>query len=166
MIEAFLKRWGAMALRERRMVLVASGVVAFAILWMGLFEPAWNGRRALHEELPVLRTQVAQMSGLATVAQQAQAQARAVPAPEAARAAIETSLKAAGLSPSVGQFELNGERISLKLQGVAGAAAFDWLDAALRETRMRVVDASVTREARPGFVSVRLVLEAARRDKR
>jgi general secretion pathway protein M len=166
MIEKLLARWIALAPRERTMVLAASAVVLLAVVWLGLFEPAWKGREALQRELPELRAQVAQMAGLAAVAQQAGAQARAVPAPETLRAALEASLRGAGLGPSIGQFEATGDRISLKLQSVSNSAWLAWLDEVLRETRMRVVDATVVREPKPGFVSVRVVLESSRREKR
>lgn len=166
MIGKLLVRWAALAPRERRMVLGAGIVVVIAIVWLGLFEPAWNGRQALQRELPVLRAQAAQMAGLAAVAQQAQAQASAVPPPETIRADIESSLKAAGFGASIGQFEANDERVSLKLQSVSNAAWLAWLDEASRTTRVRVVDASMARESKPGYVTVRVVLEFPRREKR
>lgn len=166
MIEQLLTRWAALAPRERRLLSVAGVVLLVAVFWLGLFEPAWNGRQTLQRELPQLRAQVAQVAGLAGVARQAAEQARAVPAPEALRARVEGSLQAAGLAASVGQLEMSGERMTIKLQAVANSAWLAWLDGVLAETRMRVVDASVVREARPGFVSVKLVLEAARRDAR
>ena len=112
-------------------------------------------------QLPVLRQQLGQMIALAGEAKQL-----ATVAPiggegvQALRGSIEGSLKAAGLEPMLQKLELNGELIDLRFKGIAHARWLTWMENAQRETRMRIVDLSITREADNGIVSVRMVLEA------
>ena len=101
MLEQLLRSWRAIAPRERRLVLLAGGVVIVALIYLALIEPAWQGRRALQKELPVLRQQLSQMIALAGEAKQL-----ATVAPiggegvQALRGSIEGSLKAAGSAES------------------------------------------------------------------
>ena len=166
MIEKLLQTWRAMAARERRGVAAAATIVVLAILYLGLFEPAWKGRQALERELPVLRGQLAQMIGLAAEARALTAVPRSAESPQAQRTALEQSIRSAGLTPNLKSLEPNGELYDLRFQGASQAAWLTWLDTTLRETRMRVVDVAITREPAPGIVSVRLVLEAPKREKR
>ena len=165
MLEQLLRSWRAIAPRERRLVLLAGGVVTVALIYLALIEPAWQGRRSLQKELPVLRQQLGQMIALAGEAKQL-----ATVAPiggegvQALRGSIEGSLKAAGLEPMLQKLELNGELIDLRFKSIAHARWLTWVENAQRETRMRVVDLSITREADNGIVSVRMVLEAPKRE--
>jgi len=82
------------------------------------------------------------------------------------RSALEQSIRSAGLAPNLTQLTPNGELFDLRFQAVPNAAWLAWLDTTLRETRLRVADVAMTRDPAPGVVSVRLVLEAPRRDRR
>ena len=164
MIERLLNGWRALAPRERRLVLAAAVVVLLACIHLLLFEPAWKGRERLSAELPRLRAQVAQMHALAAEASLLAAAPRGADTPQAVRAALEASIASAGLSDRVAKLSATGDLIDLRFASVPHADWLDWLDATLRETRLRVVDVSLTRETSPGVVSVRLVLEMQGRD--
>jgi general secretion pathway protein M len=154
-----------MAPRERRLVALGAGVTVLAVFYLALVEPAWQGRQALQRELPVLRQQLSQMISLSAEARQlAAVPAMAGEGVQALRASIEGSLKAAGLESAVQKIELNGELVDLRFKGVSHARWLSWMESTQRETRLRVVDLSITREAENGIVSVRVVLEAPRRE--
>ena len=133
MLEPLLQKWNALSSRDRRMLGLAAGFLVLVFAWMVAFEPAWDGRR---------------QQGNVSAAQ--------------LRGRIEDSLADAGLSSSVAQLDVNGEIIEARFRQADFEKWLFWLDGAVRETRMRVVDLSVTREA-TGVISGRLALEAPRR---
>lgn len=148
------------------MLALALAVVSLAIVYALMIEPAWAARRALAQELPALRAQVAQMASLVDEAKRLRAAPQSADTPQATRAALESSIQAAGLQSGLRKFDLSGELFDLRFASVAHAVWLDWLDTTVRETRLRVLDVAVQREAEPGVVSAKLVLEFARRDAR
>ena len=113
--------------------------------------------------LPALRADLAQMDQLAAEARMASTSTRQTNESAAQlRGRIEETLADAGLSASLAQIEVNGEMIEARFRQADFEKWLYWLDAAVRETRLRVVDLSITRES-AGVVSGRLALEAPRR---
>lgn len=166
MIERLLASWRGLATRERRMVAAGGTLLLLVVGYLVFFEPAFDGRRRLAGELPALRDQLARMQGMAAEARRLSGESRAPESPQALRAAIEQSVRAAGLGAGLSELKLEGELFELRFSGVLYPAWLEWLDATLRSTRLRVVDSSVTRESAPATVSVRMVLEAPRREAR
>lgn len=163
MLEPLLLKWNGLSPRDRRMLALASGFMILVFAWLVAFEPAWNGRQQLAKELPGLRTDLAQMDQLAAEARMASTSNRQTNESAAQlRGRIEETLADAGLSSSLAQLEVNGEMIEARFRQVDFEKWLYWLDGAIRETRMRVVDLSITRES-AGIVSGRLALEAPRR---
>ena len=78
------------------------------------------------------------------------------------KARVEQSLNDAGLGGAIAQLEANGEIIEVRFRQAEFERWLYWLDGAVRETRLRVVDLSITRES-AGVISGRLALEAPRR---
>lgn len=164
MLERLLASWAGVSPRERRLVLLAASVLLLAVVFLVLIEPAWRGRAALRAELPLLRAQLATVQSLAQEAGTLAGRGASAPASAAqVRLALEKSAAAAGLGPALQKIELNGELIELRFRGVSHERWLNWLAGALPETRTRVIDLSLTREAAPGVVSARVVLEAPRR---
>ena len=163
MLEPILQKWNALSARDRRMLGLAAGFLVLVFAWMVAFEPAWNGRHQLARELPTLRTDLAQMDQLAAEARTAASSPQlSSESASQLRDRIQDSLGDAGLSASVAQLEVNGEIIEARFRQADFEKWLFWLDGAVRETRMRVVDVSITRES-AGVISGRLALEAPRR---
>jgi general secretion pathway protein M len=163
MLEPILQKWSGLSSRDRRMLAMATGFLIVVFAWLVAFEPAWDGRRQLARELPTLRTDLAQMDQLATEARlAASTPPQATLSASDLRRRLEESLAAAGLSSSLLQMEANGEIIEARFRQADFQKWLFWLDSAVRETRMRVVDISITRDS-PGVISGRLALEAPRR---
>ncbi|MGE0798083.1 MAG: type II secretion system protein GspM [Lautropia sp.] len=163
MLEPLLQRWQALGARDRRMLVLATVFIAIVVLWLFGFEPAWDGRRQLARELPALRGDLAQMDQLAAEARlAATGNAQVNESTAQLKARLEQSLADAGLSAATAQIEATGEIIEARFRQAEFEAWLYWLDGAVRETRMRVVDLSLTRES-PGVVSGRVALEAPRR---
>jgi general secretion pathway protein M len=167
-MEHLLQRWRQLSSRERRLLVGALVAAACAVVYLLLIEPAWQGREAVQARLPALRTQVAEADLMVAEARRLSSAAAASPRPslQSVRVRLEQSLEAAGLRPGLQQIQATESLIDLRLRGVPFANWVGWLDAALRETRLRVADLSVTRDAEPGLVSVRMVLELPGGDRR
>lgn len=166
MLEALLTRWQLLAARERRALAGAAALLAVVLAWLVLFEPAWDGRQRARGELPVLRAQLAQMEQLAGEAQRLGAVPGVAETPQAIQSQLRESVASAGLGPALSQLTHSGGLFELRFKSVPYAAWLAWLDSAVRETRLRVVDAAVMREAGIGVVSARLSLELPARDGR
>lgn len=166
MFETLMQRWQVMARRERRMVASAVLIVLAALVYLFLIEPAWQGRQRLQRELPVLRAQLAKVDQLADEARQLGASAVGSDTPQAVRARLERSVEAAGLKPALAQLQQTGSLFDLRFRSVPHGAWLAWLDVAVRDTRLRIVDVSVTREAAPGVVTARVALELPGREGR
>jgi general secretion pathway protein M len=163
MLEPLLLKWNALSSRDRRMLGFAVGFLVLISAWLLAFEPAWKGRQQLVRELPALRSELAQMDQLAAEARMASTSSRQTNESAAQlRSRIEETLAGAGLSSSLAQIEVNGEMIEARFRQADFEKWLYWLDAAVRETRLRVVDLSITRES-AGVISGRLALEAPRR---
>ena len=117
-------------------------------------------------ELPTLRTQLASIEQLAGEARRLAAAPAQNESPQRVKTQLEQSVDAAGLKPALAQLALAGELFDVRFKGVSYAAWLAWLDSAVRETRLRVVDVAVTRETGPGLVSARVTLEMPRREGR
>ncbi len=165
MIETLLQKWRALARRERRMVAGGLTVIVLALIYLLLVEPATVGRREISMELPGLRAQVSRLELLAGEARRLASAPAVVDSSSQLRERVEQSAASAGLG-AIAQVGLAGERIEVKAKGVPFATLVDWLDSVLRETRVRVVDATVSRDLQPGLVSARLVLEVPRGETR
>ena len=161
MIEQLLQRWQQLSARERRLLAGACAVAICALVFLVLVEPAMNGREAVQARLPVLRAQVAEADLMVSEARRLSSAAASAPRAslQSVRVRLEQSLESAGLRAGVQQIQATESLIDLRLRGVSFAALLAWLEPALRDTRLRVADLSVTRESEPGLVTVRMVLE-------
>jgi|SRR5690606_7710694 general secretion pathway protein M len=159
MLETFLGWWRERAPRERRILVAGAAVLLVALVWLVAFEPAWAGRQRLAEELPTQRAELARMASMMEEARALEATTRTASTGGSVRASLEKSLAAAGLAEGV-QIEQRGDRYDLRFPAVPFAAWIDWVALAVRESRVRVVDAKLTRDPRDGYVAARLSLQA------
>lgn len=166
MLETLLQRWQLLTPRERRVVIAGAVLLAVAVVWLLLFEPARDGRQRLQSELPALRSQLAEMEQLSGEVRRLGAVPAGSDSPQAIRVQLEQSIDSAGLKPALAQLTHSGDLFDLRFKSVSYAVWLLWLDTAARETRLRVVDAAITREAGVGVVSVKLALELPRREAR
>lgn len=164
MIETLMQRWQLLSMRERRIAVGAAVLLALVAIWLWLFEPAWQGRRELQQELPMLRARLADIDALADEAQRLSGIPAGSESPQMLKAQIRRSLDSVGLPPS--QLSVNGSFFELRFERVSHAAWLAWVDTATRELRLHVAAVSVMHESVPDLVSVRLALEAPRAEGR
>lgn len=159
MIEPLIQRWQAMAGRERRLVGVAALVVAIALVYLVLIEPAWLARQRLARELPALRAQLARVDSLADEASRLAGVPVSANTPQALRARLEASIEAAGLGSALAGLQHSGSLFDVRFEAVAFGEWLAWLEQTARDARLRVVDVAVTRASAPGLVNARVSLE-------
>ncbi|HVL57706.1 MAG TPA: type II secretion system protein GspM [Burkholderiaceae bacterium] len=162
MFDQLIVRWQALQTRERRVIAVALALLLVVGTWLIAYEPAAAGRRQLAQELPQLRVQVAQMEAMAAEARRLSGAAATVLKPEQIREQIEQSIAAAGFKPHLAELKVSGDLIDARFAAVPFAAWLAWFDTALRETRMRPIDVSISRDNTPGIVNARVALEPPR----
>ena len=89
MLENLLQRWHLMTPRERRIVIAGATLLGVALVWLLLFDPAWQARRALQAELPAMRGQLAQMEQLTDEARRLGAVPAGSDSPQAVKGQLE-----------------------------------------------------------------------------
>lgn len=166
LVERGLRILEGLSARERRALLAATVVIAAALLYLVAFEPAYEGRGKRLAELPVLRDQVAKIEGLALEVETLTAQARSAadrgvvpPSLDQARSLLDRSVQTAGLGAGASPAELVGTQIRLRLREVAVNDWLRWQQSVLKETRLRLVEASIERERVSGRVNLKLIFE-------
>jgi general secretion pathway protein M len=147
--------WIARTEQERRYLAAGFGVVFLALVYMGLVEPAVEGRAQLQRSLPALRQQAAQLAGMANQAR-ALAGQPAVPVTPMTRETLLASLSARGITPA--SLTLTGEFARLQVTGVSFANLVAWLDAQRRENRIAVQEGTFSAQDPVGQVDANLTL--------
>lgn len=157
-LEGFIKRWQSLNLRERRLVGGGALVVALAILYFVMFEPAWIGRERLRQELPQLREQVAKMESLSLEAKSLANIRTTTKAQAVVRAELQRSLTAAGLA-NQSSVDAGSDIMKVKFDQVTMESVLNWLYGATRDVKVRVVDVKVVKDVDPGRVTATVSLE-------
>lgn len=161
-MDALLRFWAERAPRERLILGAGALVLAGALLYLLLIEPAWLGSRRLEPALRTQRTQVAQLDQLLGEARTLRARAAtAGMSPAEAREAIEKSLAAAGLKPT--RNAPLGDDLQLAFADVPYAAWVAWLAEAERQTGARATTVTAKAATTPGRADVEVTLRLARR---
>jgi general secretion pathway protein M len=143
--------------RERSMVGSAAGVVAAALVFALLVEPAWTTRARLATGLPQLQEQLAELEALREEARVLRQQGLGRDTAGSVRTDAERSLARAGL---VATLRSDGERsVTVSAPSVQAQAWFAWMEAFAREARLRISHASVARAAAPGMVQAEVAFE-------
>ena len=105
------------------------------------------------------RAELARMASMIEEARALEATTGVASTGGSVRSSLEKSLAAAGLSDGV-QIEERGDRFDLRFPAVPFAAWIDWVALTVRESKVRVIDAKLTRDPRDGYVAARLSLQA------
>lgn len=137
-MNALRARWAALAVRERRLVLAAAGVIVVALLWAVGVQPALRTLRSAPAEQARLELQWQAMQRQAAEAGTLRA-APPLPPGMAAQALQGATNRLGGTA----RLQLQGERAVLTLNGVHGEALAQWLAEARRGARARPVEAKL-----------------------
>ena len=133
-------RYAKLDARERQMVIVIAGLLAFLLVWLILVRPAWKTL----DEAPALRAQAdAQLLQMQAISNEAK-QLRALP--PVPQPVAEQVLKAA--TDDLGgkaKLSVQGDRATLSVTGINGEDLRKWLLQARGGARARPVEATLTR---------------------
>ena len=133
-------RYAKLDARERTMVVVIGGALAFLVVWLLLVRPAWttlDAAPALREQADA---QILQMQAIATEAKQL----RALP-PVPSTVAEQVLKSATDDLAGKGKIVVNNDRATLTVTGINGEDLRNWLIKARGGARARPVEASLTR---------------------
>ncbi len=159
--ESLAAFWQQRDARERAMLILAGTVIAAALIYAVLIEPAVSGRAQLEKSLPSLRLQAAEMQMLARQAAQF-ANPAAAPAPPVSRESIEAALARKGLKAQ--NIVASGDLIKVQLASASFAATLDWLDEMQKTARLLVVDTNFTALTGLDTVNATLTLRQQKND--
>lgn len=134
--------WNGLALRERRLVLLAGGLLAAYLVIAIAIRPAWRTLLAAPAQLDLLDAQLHGMQRLATETQELRATPPVNPAQ--AQAALKAATDRLG---DRGKLALQGERAVLTLDNAGTEALRGWLAEVRSGARARPVEATLTRGA-------------------
>jgi general secretion pathway protein M len=154
--------WSERAPRERRILTLGALFLALVALYFLLVGPAVSGIDRLQRLLPQTRAQAAELESLVAEAKNLRSLAPvSAPGPADARAAIATSLDAAGLQAAHNVPQANGD-LHLSFANVPYAKWAPWLAATERTLGVHTVAVTVKATATPGNADIELTLRLPR----
>lgn len=135
------ERWQSLRERERLALLVGAALLTLLLLFLVALRPAWHVLQQGPARLALLDTQLERAQRAAAEAQAL----RQVPRVDAAqaRAALQAATTFLGAQA---QLSLEGERATLRLQGVTPEALLRWLGEARRAARARPLETQLERQ--------------------
>lgn len=164
MIDGLRQFWAERAPRERAILGAGGILLAIALAYLFLIEPAWTGIGRLERSLPQQRSQAAELDALLGEVRnlKTQPQVATVSASEV-RGAIEGSLKRAGLK-AARLVPLSDGDLQITFANVPYGIWAGWLAGVERELGARTMSVTITgKDATPGNVDAELALRLARR---
>jgi general secretion pathway protein M len=133
-------RYAKLDARERQMVVVIAGLLAFLLVWLILVRPAWKTL----DEAPALRAQAdAQLLQMQAISNEAK-QLRALP-PVPQPVAEQVLKSATNDLGGKAKISVQGDRATLTVSGINGEDLRKWLLQARGGARARPVEATLTR---------------------
>ena len=162
-MDRLLAFWNERAPREKTVLALLGAIVAVALLFLVLVEPAVTGIQRLERSLPQARSQAAQLDALLGEVKTLKARPQAATvSPGEARGAIDKSIAAAGLK-AARIVPLSDGDLQITMANVPYAAWSLWLAGIERELGARAISVNANSNGTPGQVDVELALRLARR---
>jgi general secretion pathway protein M len=160
--QEFQQYWSERAPRERRLLTVGAIFLLLLTLYFLLVYPAASGIARLQRLVPQTRLQAGELEALVAEAKSLRSLApAAAPGGADARAAIGTSLEAAGLKTTHNVPMANGE-VHLSFVDVPFSKWATWLASAERSLGVHAVAVTVKAAATPGNTDIELSLRLPR----
>nr|WP_321923441.1 type II secretion system protein M [Paraburkholderia guartelaensis] len=158
--EAWTNFWEARTTREKTLLTWGGAVLALAIGWSVLWQPAADGRAHLRESLPGMQRELAQMTAEADEARSlAGAAASVAPGGQALKDALTASLADHALTGA--QIQLIGTTVQVQMKNASFPAWAAWLDDVRKQFKVQVVEAHITALKADGQVDLTASLQPA-----
>jgi len=154
--------WSSLQLRERRLLLLAAGLVIALLYWLVLLRPLDQARTQARGAIATLQQANASVSGPVAAIMAA----RKMAAPRAVRslfALVDSSAREAGLMTAQTRVEPLGEdRVRVTMEGTNFDQLAAWLEGLDRNENVDINEWSVDRALVPGIVNTTMTLKASR----
>jgi general secretion pathway protein M len=156
---AALKTWfEARAPREQKLLLAGSTVLAIALIYNVLWEPAFEGHAKIAANLPQLEAQLADIRTQVDEAHRLKAAAaQRSPTGAALRDALNASLLQAGIANA--QLAVLGKGVQVDAKSVPFSTWMSWLDQVRRDDHVRAINVRASAEDKPGLVTISATLQ-------
>lgn len=152
--------WEPRTAREKLLLTWGGAAVGLAIAYSLLWAPAQQGRAHLHETLPAMQRQIAQMTAQADEARAlAPAAQGAAPTGGALRDALSASLTQAGIATT--QVRSTGEAVQIEAKNVSFPAWTMWLDEVRKQFKVHVTEIHATALKADGQVDLTATVQPA-----
>lgn len=160
-LERVTDAWRSLASRERA-VLIGGGIaLALLLVYGALWLPMRRDIDRLQKQVPLERTQIANMRLQAAQTQQLRGRASTALTTGTLTTAVEQSVAAQGLKPHLTRLEADGANaVRVAFDAVPFNTLVSWLATLQRDRGVRVDDAAMQRHTTPGTVNARLLLRA------
>ena len=152
-------RWNALGARERRVVSALAVFLGVVLFYLLIWSPVQGGLARSQARLASVQAELAMVREQAALVESLRAAPR-TEAPPDAGAAVQKAAEANGLREQVKRVDADGPR-SVRVQ--IEAATFPALMSLLVELQrngLRIENATLERNAKPGTVNARLLLQA------
>lgn len=158
--------WEGLAMRERRIVLLAALALFLAGGFVLVIEPGLERRAALHSQLQNLVDEHAWMQARAPAVRARAQTSGTTPATRSGGSplgVVDVSARAAGLGSALRRVRPLESAVEAELQGAPYAALMGWLATLEERHGLQVVNLSIDRGEEPGRVNAQLRIEPAGR---
>jgi type II secretory pathway component PulM len=159
-IEPWRGRWNALGARERRALSALAVFLVPVLLYLLLWVPVQSGLARSQARLATVQAQLAQVREQAALA----ASLRAAPhadAPADAASAVQQAAEQNGLREQVKRVDADGASSARVQLEAAPFPALMSLLVDLQQRGLRAETATIERNAKPGTVNARLLLQAS-----
>ena len=158
-IEPWRARWNALGARERRAASVLAAFLGAVLFYVLIWSPVEGGLARSRARLASVQAQLAQVREQAALVTGLRAAAR-VEAPADPAAAVQRAAEHNGLREQVKRVDLEGARgVRVQIEAAPFPALMS-LMVELQQSGLRAESANLERNAKPGTVNARLLLQA------
>ena len=158
-IEPWRNRWNALGARERRMVSALAVFLGAVFFYLAIWLPVEGGLARSQARLATVQAQLAQVREQAALVASLRATPRTDGPADAASAVQEAAVRN-GLREQVKRVDADGARsVRVQLEAASFPALMSLL-VDLQQAGLRAESATIERNAKPGTIDARLLLQA------
>jgi general secretion pathway protein M len=158
-IEPWRARWNALGAQERRAASALAAFLGVVLVYLLIWMPVEGGLARSHARLESVQSQLVQVQSEAALAASLRAAPRSEP-PADAGSAVQEAAERNGLRELVKRVDADGARgVRVQIEAAPFPALMSLL-VDLQRAGLRAENASFERNAKPGTVNARLLLQA------
>lgn len=156
-----MNAWQQLEARQRRLIVLAAGVLFAALVYVWVWEPLSQAREAEREHIAQQQALLNWLDAVAPLAERLRSsdQANREPSDRSLLGLADETARAAGLAGAMARIEPTGDReVRVWLEGADFVAVMGWLEDFSRSQAVQVGQLQVDRAGSEGRVNVRVTL--------